>query len=318
MLAISKLRNMTPGEFFRKVYTHGVGWMRRTITNPLKYEFSKLVPDKFYIEHRYKRLIGRKPNLDAPVTFNEKLNWIKLHDRRPVYTILADKYEVKRFVKERFEVKTIPTLGIYNTVDEIDFGHLPDPFVIKCTHDSGSTILCNNMDDIKEKAVKKQIKDELKKDWSVYSREWQYKNVNPRVLVEPVLGDGVHLPYDYKVHCFNGNPEFIELIGERNLEEHSGYVGLYDFDWNPLDWSFGDYPPFTEENPCPEELEELYEIARKMAEGFAYVRIDYYIIEHEIFFGEYTFMPSAGFNAYNDVWTVELDECLGRKIKLNI
>ncbi len=151
----------------------------------------------------------------------------------------------------------------------------------------------------------------LKINYFWYSREAGYRTVKPRILAEPTIGVNKELPFDYKVHCFNGTPQFVEVIGNRNLNTHQANVAIYDFNWKRLEWTFGDYPMFEVDVEKPSVLNKLYKVASILADDFKYVRLDFYIVEDDIYFGEYTFCPCGGYNTYNDIWTYERDIEIG-------
>ncbi len=277
---------------------------------------SRFESDKKYIEKNYIKKIGTKPDLDKPITYNEKLQWLKLNDRKPIYHALVDKYEVKNYISANVGEKyAIPNLGKWTSIEEIDFDKLPDSFVLKCTHDSGSIVVVQNKKDFNKDEACRILQKSLKTDYYRHSREWVYKGVKPGIIAEPLLEDGSGKGLvDYKVHCFEGEPKYIEVIGERDFHNHTGKVAFYDFEWNRLNWSFGDYPFFENDISRPSDLEKVYEISKKLSSEFKYIRLDYYLLSTGPIIGEITFYPSAGFNVYNDVWTKELDVMLGELI----
>ena len=177
----------------------------------------KWVPDKIYLNWLFKIKFGRKINFDNPQTFNEKLQWLKIYDRKDIYTIMVDKYEAKKYVSNIIgEEYVIPTLGIYNAFDEIDFDILPNQFVIKCTHDSGGLIIVKDKSKMDFKNAKKIINTALKKNFYYVGREWPYKNVKPRIIVEKYLEDKNNISMrDYKFFCFDGEVKAMFIATER-------------------------------------------------------------------------------------------------------
>lgn len=284
--------------------------------NDLLHKLDKVIGDEAYIKRWYSKKFGYDLDLNNPVTFNEKIQWLKLNDRNNLYTKLVDKYEVKGFVKEKIgEGYIIPTIGIYKNFSEIDFSVLPKRFVIKCTHDSGSVVKCLdkqklNHDKLQDYFLKKMMDSEY-----LPGREWSYKGVKPRIIVEELIEEKGTLK-DYKVHCFNGEPLFLQVIGDRDLEKHTAKQIIYDFAWKLQPWSFGDYPRYAEELPRPTKLDELYHICKVLCKGMKYVRLDFYILEEGIKFGEFTFYPLNGAYTRNEDWTYEVDRMLGDKIVL--
>lgn len=192
--------------------------------------------DKTFLKMRYKYETGHRLNLKNPQRYNEKLQWLKLYDRRPEYTNMVDKYEVKRIVEEKIGADyIIPTLGIYNTFDEIDFDALPSSFVLKCTHDSGSVILCKDKAHFDKESAREKLTAALKKNFYEAFREWPYKNVKPRIIAEQYMQNaaGTDLE-DYKVMCFNGEPKIINLHKDRY---HNHTQSFYTSEWKYLDLS---------------------------------------------------------------------------------
>ena len=242
-------------------------------------------------------------DLDNPKTFNEKLQWLKLYDRRPEYTTMVDKYEVKFYVAEHIgEQYIIPTLGVWNHFDEIDFDILPDQFVLKCTHDSGGLIICRDKGKIDIRKAKKKIEQSLKQNFYYWGREWPYKNVIPRVIAEEYMEDeyGRELK-DYKVLCFNGVPKLIELHSGRYTNHHT--QDFYDTDWNKLTISqtgLPDYQVTSEVFPRPNALQEMISLSRVLAENIPHIRVDWYLIHGQLFFGELTFFDGSGFVPFDD------------------
>lgn len=256
--------------------------------------FGKQLSDKFYLKMMYYVRLGKNLNLNKPLTFNEKLNWLKLYDRRGIYTQMADKYEVRQIVKERLgEEYLIPLLGVWDFPEEINFDNLPDQFVLKCTHDSGSVIICKDKTSFDcEKAVQK-LQAAMKVNYFYASREWPYKNIKPRIIAEAYMVDesGTELK-DYKIYNFSGEPELVQVDFGRFVHHERN---LYSLDWKYIDETI-EYP----KNPNvlisrPDGLEEMCKCARKLAKGIPSVRTDFYSINGKIYFGEITFYQEAGF-----------------------
>ncbi len=284
---------MTPGEFFRKVYTHGVGWMRRTITNPLKYELGRFVPDKIYLAYRYKKRMGRKMNLDPPVTYNEKLNWIKLYDRNPQYTKLADKLAVREYVKDRIGGEyLVPLLGVWDKAEDIDFAKLPEQFVLKCTHDSESAVVCKDKSTLNTGEVRKQLSKALGINFYYYNREWMYKNVPRKIIAEEYLEDPVDKELrDFKFFCFDGVPKAMFIATGRGI--HETKFDFYDMEFNHLDFTQY-YPNSDKPVRKPESFELMKELSAKLSRGLRHVRVDFYEVSRRVYFGEITFIHHGG------------------------
>lgn len=269
--------------------------------------FAKLLPDRLYLTLLFINSFGYKPDFDNPVTFNEKLQWLKLNDRKDIYTTMVDKYEVKKYVADIIgEEYIIPTLGVYNNFDDIDFSKLPNQFVIKCTHDSGGLVICKNKKELDLKKSKEKIEKSLKNNYYYSGREWPYKNVKPRLLIEKYMGKDLN---DYKIFCFNGEPKFTLVCSNRNGNFKN--TDFYDNNWNLLS--------FTRENHLnnpngiekPKKLDEMLNIARNLSKNIPFVRVDLYDIDDDIYFGELTFYPSGGFEGFNpEEWDKKIGDML--------
>lgn len=266
--------------------------------------FLNCLNDELYLRLIYWQITGKKLNLKNPKRFNEKLQWIKLYDRNPRYTLLVDKYEVKKIVEETIGEKyIIPSLGVWDTFEEIDFAKLPKQFVLKCTHDSGGLVICKDKETLDLSGAQKKIKKTLQSNYYLQGREWPYKDVKHRVLAEVYMEDdsGYELK-DYKVMCFEGEPKFVQVHRGRFSEHTQDY---YDMDWNKLDIIQG-CQQSNIQTPKPECLDEMMELTRKLAEGIHHVRIDWYCVNGALYFGEMTFFDASGFadfepDFYNDL-----------------
>lgn len=246
----------------------------------------------------YQVKLGKKLNLNKPLYFNEKLNWLKLHDRKDIYTKMADKYEVREIIKERLgEDYLIPLLGVWDRVEDIDFSKLPEQFVLKCTHDSGSVIICKDKKSFdKEEAIRKLIMT-MKTNYFYPSREWPYKNIKPRIIAEKYMVDesGMELK-DYKIYNFGGEPKLIQVDFGRFVHHERN---LYTLDWKYIPEEI-EYP--TNESvqiTKPGCLEEMLACARLLAKGIPSVRTDFYSINGKIYFGEITFYQEGGFARFH-------------------
>lgn len=279
-------------------------------------DFLKFIPDKMMLKIEYKMKIGKKLNLKNPRTFNEKLQWLKLNDRKPIYTTMADKYLVREYIENKIGAEyLVPMIGIYNKVNEIPFNDLPEKFVLKCTHDSGSVVLCKNKNDIDVEAVKKKLKKRLKKNSFWWAREWPYKNIKPRIICEEYLSDGENdfLPV-YKFFCFNGEPKFIQQI--QNDKQENETVDYFDVEWNRVNM-MQRFPNSEIPLEKPALLNEMLEIAKKLSQNVPFLRVDLYVINNRIYFSEHTFYSDAGYSIFepeSENW----DEKLGDMIDLSI
>ena len=260
--------------------------------------------DEAYIRRVFKYSLGYEPDLEHPKTFNEKLNWLKLHDRKPLYTRIVDKYEVKQYVAEKIGPGyTVPVIaGPWDSADEIDFDALPERFVLKCTHDSGGVVICRDKAAFDREAAKAKLARALGRNFYWSNREWPYKDVKPRVFAERYLEDESGGLRDYKVMCFNGVPRLIQV---HNGRFHHHTQDFYDTDWNLL--------PITQELPSSETLtprpaclEEMLRLSQVLAADFVQIRVDWYLLGQRLYFGELTFFDGAGYSdfepeAYNRI-----------------
>lgn len=268
--------------------------------------------DEFYLKVIYFLTFRKKLNLDNPQTFNEKLQWLKLYDRRPEYTIMVDKYAVRKYVAEKIGNEyLIPLLGVWNDPDDIDFDSLPNQFVLKCNHDSGGICICKDKSKINMEKVKARLRKSLNHDYYKVAREWPYKNVPRKILAECYMKsqDGCDL-VDYKIHCFNGKPKFILVCTER-FSKNGLCEDFYSIDWDKLDIR----RPMVKSNPNnivkPRLLGVMLDLSEKLSIGLPFVRTDFYIIDNKIYFGELTLYPSGGLTSFDpkDV-DIKLGECL--------
>ena len=259
--------------------------------------FGRHLSDRQLLRLRYRYTFHRPLHLDDPKAFTEKIQWLKLNDQDPRYHSMADKYLARDYVRGRIgEEYLVPLLGVYESASMIDFGSLPEEFVLKCTHDSQSIVLCHDRDSLDTEAVRSRLEQAMQTDYSVYGREWVYRGLKPRIVAEPMLRDesGSELK-DYKVFCFNGEPKVIELDYDRFVQHKRK---LYTTDWvqMPLRIAFPDDPNVTFEKPA--RLAELLDLCRKLAAGTSFLRVDCYITAERIWFGEMTFYPDNGFGVF--------------------
>lgn len=271
-----------------------------------------VLSDKLFIKCAYYSTFGKKLNLEKPVTFNEKLQWLKLYDRKPIYTTMVDKYAAKKYVANIIGEKyIIPTLGVWDKFDDIDFASLPNQFVIKCTHDSGGLVICKDKSIFNYEEARIRINNSLKRDYYLNGREWPYKNVPRRIIAEKYMckSDG-SIPEDYKILNFNGNPGIIQVDLDR-FKNHKKKLFLPD--WTELDFDFN-YPSEKEYFlRKPDVLNEMLELARRLSKEFCFLRTDFYVIDDKIYFGELTLYPASGFGRFSPE---EWDERIGGWLNL--
>lgn len=270
------------------------------ITIPASRGWLDWVPDGIYIKILYRLMTGEKCNLKNPETYNEKLQWLKLHDRKPEYANMVDKYEVRKIIEETIgEEYLIPCYGVFNSYDEIDFEKLPEQFVLKCTHDSGSVIICKNKAEFNIEEAKRKIEKALKRDYYSAYREWPYKFVKPRIIIEKYMVDesGDDLK-DFKVMCFNGRAEVIEVHENRFTEGKEHTQTFYDRNWSKLPIVQEGLMYVKEERSMPVLLPVIMDLSEKLAKDMYHARIDWYLIKEKIYFGEITFFDGSGFESF--------------------
>lgn len=273
----------------------------------------KWLPDEIYIKRTYRRLMGNELNLDNPQTFNEKLQWLKLHDRRKEYIKMVDKYKVKEYVASIIgDEYIIPTIGIYKKFDEIDFDKLPKQFVMKCTHDSGGNVICKDKSKLDIEEAKEKINSSLKTNYYWKWREWPYKKVRPRIIIEPYLEDKkIHELRDYKFFVFSGNVKLMFIASNRQGKGET-YFDFFDRDFKHLDIING-HPMNPNGVEKPKNYEKMIELAEKLSNNVPQVRIDFYEINGKVYFGEITFYHWSGLANFEPR---EWDLKLGKLIKL--
>ena len=256
--------------------------------------------DKKFIEKMFKATMDYPLNLENPKSFNEKLQWLKLYDRNPLYTKLVDKYKVREYISEKIgEDYLIPLLGVWDDPEEIDFDSLPNKFVLKCNHNSGlGMCICTDKSKIDIKKVKNELKSGLAQNYYLNGREWPYKNVQRKIIAEKyMVNDSNSNEFtDYKFFCFNGYVDCVMVC----LDRSSGNPKFYFFD---KDWNFKRYDQLGLTMPedftidKPKCIDEMFEIASELSKGIPYVRVDLYQSYNKIFFGELTFYPDSGFDS---------------------
>ena len=278
----------------------------------ISYKFFNLLPDKLFIQLKFLKNFHRLPNLKNPKTFNEKLQWLKLYDRNPYYTKLVDKYEVKKIVAKLIgEEYIIPTLGVWDNADDIDFESLPNQFVLKATHDSGRVIICKDKDKLNKEWAKKEMAKSLKRDFYALTREWPYKNVPRRIIAEAFIEDPSGDLKDYKFFCFNGKVEFFKIDFDRFTSHKANY---YDLKWNIIDIEEVGFPKdINKIHDTPSNFGKMITLTERLVVSSPFVRIDFYNTNGKIYFGEITFFPNSGMRLFNPK---EADIKLGEMIKL--
>ena len=284
------------------------------ITSPAAKGWLNWVPDSLYLKVLYRVIMGRKLNLRNPKEYNEKLQWLKLNDRKPEYSTMVDKSEVRGYIEDLLGDKyLIPCLGIYDSVDDIDIDALPDRFVLKCTHDSGSVEICKDKSSFDIEGARHRLSQAMKRNYYATYREWPYKYVKPRIIAEGYLeGDGGDLK-DYKVMCFNGEAKIIEVHENRFVEGKVHTQTFYDREWNIVPLTQVETVTVDRPGERPRQLDEILRLSELIAKDMYHARIDWYIEGDKIYFGEITFFDGSGFESFS---TPEMERMLGDMINL--
>lgn len=271
---------------------------------------TSFIGDETYLKIYYRLVMKRKLNLKDPRTYNEKLQWLKLYDRNPLYTKLVDKYEAKKIVGDIIGSEyIIPTIGIYEHFDEIDFDKFPSKFVLKCTHDSGGIVVCKDKTKFDYNEAKRIIEKGLRKNYYHQNREWPYRNVHPRIIAESYMEDSDTAELrDYKFFCFDGKVKALFIASDRMNKNEETKFDFFDENFNHL--------PFTNGHPNakvlpekPKSFELMIELASRLSKGIPHVRVDLYEVDGKVFFGEMTFYHWSGTVPFNpEKWDLKFGE----------
>lgn len=270
---------------------------------------ARFLPPRVYIQRTYRAKLGESVNLKNPVKFNEKLQWLKLNYRNPILTRMVDKAEAKNVVKERLGIdKSVPTAEIFDNAEQIRLDGMPRALALKATHGSGWNIISRDKGDLREQEVQSYFRYWLGKSYYLYSKEWAYKNVIPRVICEPLLIDeGGGLPKDYKIFCFGGEPRFIQVDCDRFTKHKRDF---YNVSWQKQPFSFA-YPSSNVDINAPALLGEMLNLAGKISSGLPFLRVDQYLIDGQVYIGELTAYPENGLGVFSDeLWNRKFGELL--------
>ena len=285
---------------------------KRRVYRKICNTFMTALPDKLYIQMLYYVRTGKKLDLNSPKRFNEKLNWMKLYDRNPMYTKMADKLQAKQIVANKIGDKyIIPLIAVWDNTDDIKLDQLPDEFVLKCNHDSGSAIICRDKSKLDLQAAKEKLNRCLNNNYYYYSREWVYKDIEPKIICEPYVEDFEDAELrDYKFFCFDGKVKFLYVATDRFKPGEEVKFTFFDENYNFLPIIHG----HPNADPLPEKpsgFDEMKEIAEKLSEGIKHVRIDLYEANGKVFFSEFTFYNNSAFLDFEpDEWDYKFGEYL--------
>lgn len=309
--------------FLKKIYwsSKPLRYLFRKYLKIKDYYLSTFLSDEAFTKNKFKTGMGYKLDLNNPITLNEKINWLILNDRTPFHTICADKYAVREHVTEKIGQKYIVPLVFHTTnANELKPEILPDyPFIIKANHNSSGYVIVKDKSKVDWEEVRKKFSKILKINYYKTSKQWQYKNIEPRIIVEKLLMDkDGNVPPDYKIHCFNGKVRMVSIDMNRGSENHSRT--WFDRNWvlQPFSWSNkkagGGYTdPSSDEIPKPPSFDLMIDLSEKLALDFDYVRVDWYNLNGVLYFGELTFHHSGG---RCPILPKEWDTKLGQELKL--
>ena len=294
----------------RNLIMRGITWSMYHHPN-----WYKGLSDRIFLTLKYRATFGRKLNLKNPERYTEKLQWIKLYERRAEYTTMVDKFLVKEYVSNKIGSEyIIPTIGVWDNFEDIDFNKLPNQFVMKCTHDSGGLVICkdkNNFDIVK---ARKKINDSLKRNYYLTAREWPYKNVKPRIIIEAYMEDTRYSELrDYKFFMFNGKFKALYIASERQNKNEETKFDFFDENFRKLD-IFNGHPNSKIIPDKPKNFELMVSLAKKLSENIPHIRVDFYEVDGKVFFGELTFSHMSGFEPFEpDEW----DKIFGSWLQLS-
>ena len=287
-----------------------VGRIRLLILFLMK-KCARFFPDRLYLSIVYYLRLGRRLNLDNPQLFTEKLQWLKLYYHRPECTVMVDKHLAKQWVADRIGDKyVIPSLAVWNRAEDIDIDALPDQFVLKCTHDNGSVVVCKDKATFNLRAAQEKLNRCLRRDFYAQTREWPYKHVPHRIIAEAYLDAGEEDLMDYKFLCFNGLPKAMYVAANRSTCKTFNY---YDMDFQPMPIKSRVGATSKERLARPSSFDEMKRIAAELSAGFPHVRVDLYCVRNRIWWGEMTFFDSSG---YDDMCSLSWDRAFGAWLDL--
>ncbi|RDU22849.1 glycosyl transferase [Anaerosacchariphilus polymeriproducens] len=260
------------------------------------------LPDDTLLKFIYRIRFDKNLNLKNPRTFNEKIQWLKLYDRKAQYTRMVDKYAVRKLIKKNLgDEYLIPLLGVWNTFEEINFDELPNQFVMKCTHDSGSVIICKDKEKFDINEAKEKMKKALNRNYYYLWREWPYKNIKPRIIAEKYMLDESNSELkDYKFMVFNGEVK-CSFVCHNRYGKEGLYVDFYDKDWNRMSFE-RHYHSSNIILPKPKNYDLMVKISEDFSKGIRFIRIDFYEINGKLYFGEFTFYPGSGLEEFSPEW----------------
>ena len=265
----------------------------------IKFGYYDSLSDEEFLKKVFPKYMGYPLDLENPKTFSEKLQWLKVNYREPIQTVMVDKHEAKHFIAHRVgDQYIIPTLAVWDSVEDIDFDALPNQFVLKCTHDSGGIVICKDKSSLDREAAKAKLRASLKRDYSKIAREWAYQNVPRRIIAEKYISElGNDDLLDYKMYSFHGEPKLTVVCSDR-FSKTGTRMNFYDINWEPMGIHFGHYPPLSTEFPKPATYEEMKRLTAELSKDCPFLRVDFYEIKGRLYIGELTFFPGAGLEQF--------------------
>ena len=265
----------------------------------IKLGYYDSLSDEEFLKKVFPKYMGYPLDLENPKTFSEKLQWLKVNYREPIQTVMVDKHEAKHFISQRVgDQYIIPTLAVWDSVEDIDFDALPNQFVLKCTHDSGGIVICKDKSSLDREAAKAKLRASLKRDYSKIAREWAYQNVPRRIIAEEYISElGNEDLLDYKMYSFHGEPKLTVVCSDR-FSKTGTRMNFYDINWEPMGIHFGHYPPLSTEFPKPATYEEMKRLTAELSKDCPFLRVDFYEIKGRLYIGELTFFPGAGLEQF--------------------
>lgn len=281
----------------------------RVIGVKLLYRLSPLLPDKLYLKLLFPLKVGYKLNLENPQTYNEKLQWIKLYYRKPIMSVMADKYAAKQYIENIIgDEYVVKNYGVWEHFNDIDFSTLPESFVLKTTHDQGGVVVVKDKNELDIKKAKAKLERHLKKGTYHLMKEWPYKNIQPRIIAEELLIDTEKGDlWDYKFYCFNGEPKLMYISHGRQAD--TTYLDFYDMDFEKQDISRPGFSASEKNINKPEQWELMKELSLKLSAGWPHLRVDFYCIDRKLYLGELTFFQGGGMMPfYPESWDYKLGE----------
>ncbi|WP_026567973.1 ATP-grasp fold amidoligase family protein [Bacillus sp. UNC41MFS5] len=272
------------------------------------------LPDKVYLKMLFRIRMKKKLDWKNPKTFNEKLQWLKIHDRHPKYNKMVDKYEAKQYVASQIGSEyIIPTYGVWDSFEQIDFDQLPNQFVLKCTHDCGGLVICRDKSTFDIEKAREKINKCLKRNYFYHTREWVYKDVKPRIIAEKYMKDASSVVLkDYKFYCFNGKPEFVQL-SEGMENQRTASMAFLTLEWEREPFVRNDFFPIEKIPAKPIHFELMKSFAEQLSQGHTFLRVDLYEINGKVYFSELTFFPTSGFIP---IKPEKNDEYIGKRLQL--